>query len=230
MRVRIGVATIALFTCVWAVSAQQGPAAAGSPPQARATAKSDPAPHSVLVATNPANTKWTLQPHGVITDDDLAAMRTGVAINYLWSETKMQPSTDPSFCDAGCEIEARAEAGMNATSSAEWHGQVEAARADLAGDGEWRAAYLDGLQKAHQYCVFHSQPNNVVGGPAARSGGDREQYAGDMNRELGGAMDQAAARLQRKIQLAEKSDSVRAAMMEVLAERAFNQCPASSNR
>lgn len=167
----------------------------------------------------------------VITDDDLQAMRSGVAINYLWSQTKVPPSVNPAVCDRDCESEARAAAGMSRSPNSEWQAQFAAARIDLAADKEWRAAYLDGLLKAHQYCVFRHQGNSALMNQSGSAlSGEREQYVGDMNQALGQGVDSAAARVQEEIEQVERTDSVRAAMMEILAERAFNQCSGSARK
>ncbi|GEM_PF-4338397 len=195
---------------------------AATPPQAgRAPAQSP----QLLATSNPAATGWTLRNHDVITDDDLAAMRSGVAITYLWSPTEVDPGTNPAQCDADCEAETRAAAGMSRSLEAAWQEQFSAARVDLAADAQWRAAYLEGLQQAHQYCLFREQQGSAVANAANQPADEREQYVSDMNRKLGQGLDSAAARIERQIREAQRIDSVRAAIMEVLAERAFNQCP-----
>lgn len=187
-------------------------------------------PSALLAANSSQNAVRMLPAQDVITDDDLRAMRSGVAINYLWTETKVPPSVNPAFCDRDCEAEARAAAGMARSPNREWQAQFTAARIDLAADQQWRAAYIDGLQKAQQYCVFRRQQiNPLANKPGSDATGEGEEYVGGMNEVLGEGMDSAAAQVQQEIGQVERIDSVRAAMMEVLAERAFNQCASSSH-
>jgi hypothetical protein len=203
---------------------------AAAPAQASRQPAQSPQPQPILAASTSAGTGWTLPNHDVITDDDVAAMRSGVAISYLWSPTTVRPGINPVKCDAACEAETRAAAGMSQSPEAAWEEQFSAARTDLEADGQWRAAYLDGLQQAHQYCVFREQQGSAVPNTASQPTDERGQYVGDMNRTLGQGLDSAAARIERQIQEAQRVDGVRAAMMEVLAERAFNQCPSEPQR
>ncbi|MDE3110958.1 MAG: hypothetical protein KGL02_13595, partial [Acidobacteriota bacterium] len=149
-----------------------------SPPAAAIAAPADRTPPSqaALVATNSPQSGAVrmLKTRDVITDDDLQAMRSGVAIDYLWSEAKVPASVNPVLCDRACEAEARAAAGMSRSPNSEWQAQFAAARIDLAADKEWRVAYLDGLSKAHQYCVFRGQSNTALAAPASDTTG--QQY------------------------------------------------------
>lgn len=206
--------------------------ASGASVSAASTDPATEASASTLEATNTpqVSTVRMLPAQDVITDDDLNAMRSGVAINYLWTETKVAPAVNPALCDRDCEAETRAAAGMARSPNREWQDQFMAARIDLAADKQWRAAYIEALQKAQQYCVFRGQENAALWTAPGSTSGEREQYVGDMNQELGQNMDSAAAQIQQEIERVERVDSVRAAMMEVLAERAFNQCSSASRR
>ncbi len=201
-----------------ATAAQTGPNTPDGAEQATATESQ---------AANP-NLHAILQQHPVITTDDMREMRFNSAEVFIPTEFTDQPVVNPAFCDAGCEAEARAAAGMDHAPDSEWGAQFAAARMDLAGDKEWGAAYADGMQRLHSYCVFQDQARKAF--PRGRDQASQDQraqwaqYVGDMNRSLGGGVDSSAVRIRQAIQQAQARDSVRAAIMEVLAERAFSQC------
>lgn len=189
----------------------------------------------VLSAENRAsnsNLQAMVREHAVITSDDLVAMKFNTAEVFIPTEFTDQPVVDPAFCDPGCEAEARAAASMNRVQDAAWETQFQAARADLAADRDWGQAYADGMQRLHSYCVFQQQAKKAF--PRGNDSVSRDQrvqwthYVGEMNQSLGGGVDSSAARIQQAIQQAQRRDSVRAAIMEVLAERAFSQCTASA--
>jgi hypothetical protein len=166
--------------------------------------------------------------HAVITSDDLVTMKFNTAEVFIPTEFTDQPVVNPALCDARCEAEARAAAGMSRAQDSAWEAQFQAARMDLAGDREWGQAYADGMQRLHSYCVFQAQAKKAFprgNDPASRDQHAQwAQYVGAMNQSLGGGVDSSAARIQQAIQQAQRRDSVRAAIMEVLAERAFSQC------
>lgn len=213
--------------------AAAGPAAASS----AATVSSGPAAQTgntpILSAENASpnsNLQAMVREHAVITSDDLAAMKFSTAEVFIPTEFTDQPVVNPALCDVGCEAEARAAAGMTHVPDGEWDAQFQAARMDLAGDKEWGQAYADGMQRLHSYCVFQDQARKAFPRGSQAPQDQRAQwaqYVGEMNRSLGGGVDSSAARIQEAIQQAQRRDSVRAAIMEVLAERAFSQCSAS---
>ncbi len=187
---------------------------------------------SDIAAPNP-NLQAVLQEHPVITTDDLREMRFNFAEVFIPTEFTNQPVVNPALCDAGCEVEARAAAGMDHVPDRAWEAQFAAARMDLAGDQEWRKDYADGMQRLHSYCVFQRQakkafPHAANGGASPNQREQWQQYVDEMNQSLGAGVDSSAARIQQAIQQAQEIDSVRAAIMEVLAERAFSHCSAGA--
>ncbi len=178
-----------------------------------------------------SNLRAIVREHAVITSDDLAAMKFNTAEVFIPTEFTDQPAVDPALCGSRCEAQARSAAGMTHVQDAEWEAQFQAARIDLASNRAWGQAYADGMQRLHSYCVFQDQarkafPRGTGASPAQRA--EWTQYVGEMNQALGGGVDSSAARIQQQIQQAQKQDSVRAAIMEVLAEKAFSQCTASA--
>lgn len=175
-----------------------------------------------------SNLQAIVREHAVITSDDLVAMKFNTAEVFIPTEFTDQPVVSPALCDAGCEAQARAAAGMSHMQDSAWEAQFQAARIDLASDREWGQAYADGMQRLHSYCVFQKQEKKVFprgNDPASQNQrAEWAQYVGEMNQSLGGGVDSSAARIQQDIQQAQQRDSVRAAIMEVLAERAFSQC------
>jgi hypothetical protein len=175
-----------------------------------------------------SNLQAIVRQHAVITTDDLREMRFNTAEVFIPTEFTDQPAVDPALCDAGCEAETRSAAGMDHVRDAEWQAQFQAAQMDLASDRAWGHAYADGMQRLHSYCVFQDQARKAFprGGNQASQAQRAQwtQYVGQMDRALGGAVDSSAARIQQDIQQAQRRDSVRAAIMEVLAEKAFGQC------
>jgi hypothetical protein len=205
------------------------PSAAWGVPVTRSSASSGTS--AVGQAPN-ANLQALVQEHAVITSDDLAAMKFSTAEVFIPTEFTDQPAVDPALCNAGCEVEARAAAGMDHVRDSEWKSQFQAARMDLAADRRWGQAYADGMRRLHSYCVFQDQAKNAfLQGRNEASQAQRTQwaqYVGEMNQSLGGGVDSSAARIEQDIQQAQRQDSVRAAIMEVLAEKAFSQCSVST--
>lgn len=188
----------------------------------------------VLTAENGAahsNLQAVVREHAVITSDDLVAMKFNTAEVFIPTEFTDQPVVNPALCDTGCEAEARSAAGMSHVRDNEWESQFRAARMDLASDRVWGHAYADGMQRLHSYCVFQDQAKKAFprgSGASETQRAEWAEYVGQMNASLGGGVDSSAARIQEQIQQTQRQDSVRAAIMEVLAERAFSQCSASA--
>lgn len=189
----------------------------------------------VLAADNGtanANLQAAVREHAVITSDDLVAMKFSTAEVFIPTEFTDQPAVDPALCDTGCEAEARSAAGMSHVRDTDWEAQFQAARVDLASDRAWGTAYADGMQRLHSYCVFQDQAKKAFprdsGQPSQEQRAEWAEYVGQMNQSLGGGVDSSAARIQQHIQQTQRQDSVRAAIMEVLAERAFSQCRVSA--
>ena len=215
------VATPAQPSSTGAVAVSSAPAAPVAPASAAL----------VLSAENrssSSNLQTMVREHAVITSDDLVAMKFNTAEVFIPTEFTDQPVVDPALCDAGCEAQARAAVGMSHVQDGAWEAQFQAARMDLAADREWGQEYADGIQRLHSYCVFQAQAKKAFPrGNDAESQDQRAQwakYVGAMNQSLGGGVDSSAARIQQSIQQAQQRDSVRAAIMQVLAERAFSQC------
>jgi hypothetical protein len=211
------------------------PTSAGTVGVSAATGSSAPvAPAGAIPVLSAENTgsnpnlQAMVREHAVITSDDLVAMKFNTAEVFIPTEFTDQPVVDPALCDAGCEAEARAAAGMNHVQDGAWEAQFQAARMDLAADRDWGQAYADGMQRLHSYCVFQQQAKKAFPRGNDTASQDQRaqwaQYVGAMNQSLGGGVDSSAARIQESIQQAQRRDSVRAAIMEVLAERAFSQC------
>jgi hypothetical protein len=211
------------------------PSSAASVPMSAGAVSSAPAAQTgtapVLSAENTtsnSNLQAMVRQHAVITSDDLVAMKFNTAEVFIPTEFTDQPVVDPALCDAGCEAQVRAAAGMSHVRDAEWEAQFQAARMDLAADRDWDHAYADGMQRLHSYCVFQEQAKKAFPrGNDVASQDQRAQwaqYVGEMNQSLGGGVDSSAARIQQSIEQAQRRDSVRAAIMQVLAERAFSQC------
>lgn len=175
-----------------------------------------------------SNLQAMVHEHAVITSDDLLAMKFNTAEVFIPTEFTDQPVVDAAFCDSGCEAEARGAAGMNHVQDAAWEAQFQAAKMDLAADRNWGQTYADEMQRLHSYCVFQEQAKKAFPrGDDSASQNQRAQwvrYVGEMSQSLGGGVDTSAARIQQSIQQAQQRDAVRAAIMEVLAERAFSQC------
>jgi hypothetical protein len=172
------------------------------------------------------NLRAMVHEHAVITSDDLTAMKFSTAEVFIPTEFTDQPVVNPALCDVGCEAESRAAAGMNHVRDTAWEAQFQAARMDLAADREWGRDYADGVQRLHSYCVFQVQAKKAFprGAASQEQRVQWAQYVGAMSRSLGGGVDSSATRIQEEIEQAQRRDSVRAAIMEVLAERAFSQC------
>lgn len=119
---------------------------------------------------------------------------------------------------------------MGPSQEGEWHAQLAAARHALAADQRWRAAYVDGFDKVHRYCVFQDQirkapPPSGNDYLSAYERAKQEQSVSDMNRVLGQGVSGAAAQMERLSGAAQPIDPVRAAIMRVLAARVLKQCP-----
>lgn len=180
--------------------------------------------------TSASHLKQLAQEHKVITTDDLESSHSKEQKQFQFKKINDQISRDPASCDAECASEAREYSGMGQELEGEWQSQFIAAKHYLSIDAQWRYAYTNGLQKAQMYCALQDQLRKAPppSGNDYRSRVERakqQQYADDMNRTLSVSLQGINTQMNILIEDAQKNDPVRAAIMTVLAQRIFSQCP-----
>lgn len=163
----------------------------------------------------------------MITNEDLEPRSAG---GQAGATDKMITGGTSSLlnCDATCEQQARELLEYGPDHEAEWQLQVVRARRDLIADTEWRGMLGQSIDQVRTYYNFLAQQSQKTS-PSGNSWDAQvqrarnNQYFENMGNTLRQGLDATVKRMENRMQDVGALSPVRAAMMNVEANRIFDR-------
>lgn len=212
------------FSLLLLALASQATAQSPAPPVQEPSTQQTPVVDQKDSASKPG---ISAKPKKVITNEDLEPRSAG---GQAGATDKMITGGTSSLlnCDATCEQQARELLEYGPDHEAEWQLQVVRARRDLIADTEWRGMLGQSIDQVRTYYNFLAQQSQKTS-PSGNSWDAQvqrarnNQYFENMGNTLRQGLDATVKRMENRMQDVGALSPVRAAMMNVEANRIFDR-------